>query len=215
MKSLTPVQRCLFAAVFLMGIQVGSTSLNSWTRFDDVSDIPSMYFGPQGRTLSGRVASVSDGDTIRLYHTPTRFHASKLSKQQKLSEHTLPIRLCTIDTPETPKFGKPGQPFGKEAKERLQSLIGNKRIKVRLLSKDQYGRAVAQVFVPSWFRRRCADEILLKEGLAEVYQGMGAVYGPRGKDAYLALEASAQEEKKGIWSQKKRESAAEYKRRTG
>lgn len=211
-KSLTYIQQGMVVSAFLAGIKIGKME-TSFKRYCDVSDIPSRYFGAKAPCMSGRVASVSDGDTLRIYHTPTRFHTSKLLKTQKLSEHTLPIRVCTIDTPETEKFGKPGQPFGKEAKAELQRLVENKRVKVRLLSKDQYGRAVGQVFAPRWFSRQCVDEILLKAGLAEVYQGMGAVYGPRGKEYYLALEDKARKARKGIWSQSKRESAADYKKR--
>jgi len=84
---------------------------------------------------------------------------------------------------------------------------------------DQYGRAVAEVFVTTWKwffwrQREYVDEYMLKAGLAEVYQGGGAVYGPRGREAYLQLEADAQSKKVGMWSQgKQRESAADYKRR--
>jgi endonuclease YncB( thermonuclease family) len=107
-----------------------------------------------------------------------RFHSSKLTKKQKISEYALPIRVCTIDTPETAKFGKTGQPFGEEAKSYLSSLIENKTIRIRLLQKDQYGRAVAQVQKPVplfqkifWFfmKPKYVDELLLKQGLAEVY----------------------------------------------
>ena len=60
-----------------------------------------------------------------------------------------------------------------------------------------------------------SDEHMLQAGLAEVYQGGGAVYGPRGKDAYLEMQQTARQEKVGIWSQgRKRESAAAYKART-
>jgi endonuclease YncB( thermonuclease family) len=58
------------------------------------------------------------------------------------------------------------------------------------------------------------DERMLKEGLAEVYVGGGAVYGPKRKEAYIEMEDKAKKARKGIWSSKKRESAAEYKRRT-
>lgn len=222
LKQLTPLQKALFVGIFAQGIFIGrKSSSGSWQRFTQAVDIPSIYFGPKAPLLKGRVVSVSDGDTFRFYHRPTIFHSSKIEtktkdknkkkKVPKMSEIAMPIRICTIDTPETSKFGKPGQPFGIEAKEKLMEYIDGKMIRIRLLQKDQYGRAVAQVFAR---RRKCVDELLLKEGLAEVYQGMGAVYGPLGKEAYLQMEQEAQMKKIGIWSQKKRESAAEYKRRT-
>ncbi len=218
-NNLNSNQRFMMMGVLVFGVYIGR-SLSSLTlsRFTNVADIPTKFFGPSAPYLTGRAVSISDGDTFRFYHTPTPFHQSTLNKKkQRLSDHTLLIRICTIDAPETSKFGKPGQPFGEEAKKELQRLIENQIIQVRLLSKDQYGRAVGQAFVPQRLlvqKRKGVDEILLRAGLAEVYQGMGAVYGPKGKEEYLRLEAEARKAKKGIWSTSKRESAAEYKRRT-
>jgi endonuclease YncB( thermonuclease family) len=128
----------------------------------------------------------------------------------------MPIRICTIDTPETPKFGKPGQPFGQEAKQALSDLVTGKTIRVGILQMDQYGRAVADVQVPRGLFRKPlhVDAHMLEQGWAEVYTGGGAVYGPQGLDAYMELQEEAKSNKRGIWSKGKRESAAEYKRRT-
>jgi micrococcal nuclease len=183
-------------------------------RITNVTDIPSSDLGSASPWLKGRVITVSDGDTLRFLHVPSIFHSSQLDPDVKLSEQTLAIRICTIDTPETAKFGKPGQPFGEDAKAYLSDLVLEKKCRVQLLTKDQYGRAVGQVQKPGWFGFKYADEYMLKAGLAEVYLGSGAVYGHRGKDAYLALKEKAKESKKGMWSQKNRESASEFKART-
>jgi endonuclease YncB( thermonuclease family) len=160
--------------------------------------------------------TVSDGDTIRFLHTPTPWHPKALRKGEKASELAMPIRICTIDTPETPKFGKPGQPFGMEAKQALTDLVTGKPIRVGILQMDQYGRAVADVQVPRGpFRKPLhVDAYMLQHGWAEVYTGGGAVYGPEGLDTYIGLQEEAKSKKLGIWSKGKRESAAEYKRRT-
>jgi micrococcal nuclease len=250
-QELSHIQKGMLLAVFLLGLQLGRASRLFWKRYTNAVDIPSVYYGPKAPYLKGRVLSVSDGDTIRFLHVPTIFHRSRISENDnngdkkkikkkqrlKVSEIALPIRVCTIDTPETAKFGKSGQPFGQEAKEYLASLVQDKMVRIRLLQKDQYGRAVAQVEKPGilqnfhflvkvlllpllllWQRfvqpPPCVDELLLRKGLAEVYQGMGAVYGPLGKEKYLRLQEEAQQQKLGIWSLKNRESAADYKRRT-
>ena len=86
-----------------------------------------------------------------------------------------------------------------------------------MLHKDQYGRGVAEVFVRGKALRRpiYADEHLLKLGMAEVYRGGGAVYGPKGLETYNVLEQTAQAHHVGMWSQgAQRESAADYKKRT-
>mmetsp|Transcript_5868 Transcript_5868/g.8301 ORF Transcript_5868/g.8301 Transcript_5868/m.8301 type:complete len:340 (-) Transcript_5868:36-1055(-) len=216
--NLSTIQSTILIVTFLIGIQVGKTR-PFWKRMTNVMDIPSNYFGPKAPILKGRVVSFSDGDTIRFLHVPTWFHPKEIrkSKKEKASEIAMPIRLCTYDTPETAKFGKPGQPFGEEAKAHLKKLLGatpKDVVKIRLLQKDQYGRAVAQVFKGRWPFRQYMDEQMLQAGLAEVYQGMGAVYGPRGKEEYLNMEQQARDSKLGIWSQKNRESAAEFKKRT-
>ena len=200
------------SASFLLGFKVGRVR-PFWQRLTSVQDIPSSYFGPTASMLRGKVVTVSDGDTFRFLHTPTIFHFSRIPKGEKISSVALPIRLCTIDTPETAKFGKPGQPFGDDAKQKLHDLMQNKRVSIRLLHKDQFGRAVAEVRTGIWPFYKYLDEQMLRFGLAEVYQGGGAVYGYRGKKAYLAFEEKARSNKLGVWSQKERESAAAFKAR--
>jgi len=209
---------------FFIGLKVGRFQ-NPWKRFTSIQDIPSHYFSPTAPYLRGRVISVSDGDTIRFLHTPSTIFfplsSSTLQKDEKLSDVTLPIRICTIDTPETAKFGKEGQPFGKEAKEYLSTMIENKIVYCQLLQKDQYGRGVAQVkfstmpflglLNPYYYY---VDERMLQAGLAEVYLGGGAVYGRKGKQVYLEMMEDAKVQKKGMWSLgEEGESPAAYKAR--
>lgn len=231
LTELTPARTALIGASFIVGFALGRVR-PFWKRYQSVMDIPLSRFGPSAPALRGRAVSVTDGDTIRFLHRPTWLHPMEVNgakkkqhgksrtrrgakkKKERMSDVTLAIRLCSIDTPETAKFGKSGQPFGVEAKEHLKGLLSEKTVKVRLLHRDQYGRAVGEVYTGRWPLRRYADEEMLKAGLAEVYQGSGAVYGPRGKEDYLEMESMAKKKKIGIWSLEKRESAAEYKRRT-
>lgn len=212
-KELSKFQKALLATTFVAGYMCGKTK-PFWKRYTSIMDMPGRMFGTDAPVLRGRAIRVSDGDTIRFLHAPMWTSPVALKKGEKASEICLPIRMCTYDTPETAKFGKKGQPFGPEAKEHLQGLLENKRISVRLLQKDQYGRGVGQVYTGRLFFKKHVDEEMLQAGLAEVYEGGGAVYGPKGKDGYLAIQDAAKENKVGIWSQKNRESAAEYKKRT-
>jgi micrococcal nuclease len=200
---------------FLMGVRVGRVR-PVWRAYRDVTEISNSAIGPDSPFLHGRAVRISDGDTIRFWHTPsTMFSAKSPPKDAKVSQVALPIRICTIDTPETAKFGKSGQPFGLDAKEYLSGLLEHRNIQVQILTKDQYGRAVAQVRTGFWPFYKYADQKMLQAGLAEVYRGGGAVYGDKGLEAYSAMETKAQGKKKGMWSQgDKRESAAEYKART-
>jgi micrococcal nuclease len=197
-------------ASFILGLRLGR-SQPPWRRITSVNNVTSKMIGEQSPWLRGRVVTVTDGDTLRFWHTPTWLHSS--TPMGKTSEVCLAIRICTIDTPETAKFGKPGQPFGDEAKEYLSGTILDKTIFIQILQKDQYGRAVASVCYRGWLGSTYMDEAMLRAGLAEVYLGSGAVYGPKGKDAYLQLQEAAKKKKKGMWSQDHRESASEFKAR--
>lgn len=196
-------------ATFLLGFRVGRVR-PVWRAVTSLQDLSSADIGASTAWMRGTVVSVSDGDTIRFLHRPTIFHSSSNFDKR----HRLALRLCTIDTPETAKFGKPGQAFGEEAKEHLKSLCLDQTVRVKILQIDQYGRGVAQVVRPGWIWNTYLDEAMLKAGLAEVYQGSGAVYGSMGKEAYLQIMEKAKSKGIGVWSDPDRESAAEYKRRT-
>ncbi|KAJ1619354.1 hypothetical protein T492DRAFT_1086281 [Pavlovales sp. CCMP2436] len=204
----------LFTAATLLGIRLGRVR-PFWRRWSSVHDIPASAFGDKAPLIRGRVVRVADGDTIRLLHTPTWFSKSRLSQGDIHTGTSLQLRLCTVDAPETAHFGKPAQPFGEDAKAFVEGKLLDRMVSVRLLMKDQYGRAVASVVRNRWPFRSHISEELLRAGLAEVYRGGGAVYGPAGKAHYIALEAKAKHSRRGMWAQKgKIESAAEFKART-
>lgn len=198
---------------FVAGIWVGlllPKLRQPFRRFSTVDDIPLKYFHEE-RQLRAVGVSFSDGDTFRARHVPLWRGAGAFSG--RASEHTLQVRLAAIDTPETAKFGNPGQPFGDEAKKWLANALEGKKLTLTLLHKDQYSRAVCMVEYGRWPFRKNASEEILKVGLANVYRQAGAVYGGR-QDNFERLEAQAQKKKLGIWSQgKKFESSGEYKAR--
>jgi endonuclease YncB( thermonuclease family) len=197
------------AASFLVGLRLGRIR-PVWRAVTSLQDLASTDIGSQAPWMRGTVVSVSDGDTIRFLHRPTWLHSATTFEKS----HRLALRLCTIDTPETAKFGKEGQPWGPEAKEHLKKLCAEQTVRVKILQIDQYGRGVAEVIKPGWLWNTHLDEAMLKAGLAEVYQGSGAVYGRLGKENYLQIMEKARQRKIGIWSDPNRETAAEYKHRT-
>lgn len=77
-------------------------------------------------TLSCRVISVTDGDTIRCLD----------SSQQQYR-----IRFAGIDAPESK------QAFGKQAKQTLSSMIYQKNVKIDVSSTDRYGRSIGTVYL--------------------------------------------------------------------
>jgi micrococcal nuclease len=94
---------------------------------------------------SGKVAGITDGDTITVLH-------SKTLKDVK-------IRLYGIDTPEK------AQAFGKKAKQFTSKMVYGKVVEVEVMDTDRYGRTVALVAV----NKQILNEELLKAGYAWVY----------------------------------------------
>ena len=87
-------------------------------------------------------------------------------------------------------------------------------MKLKLLQRDQYGRAVALVLIPKFFiLKQDVSLKLLDEGLAVVYRGRDACYGSEeNKKLYNITELEAKRSKNGIWSQSKIETPGDYKK---
>jgi endonuclease YncB( thermonuclease family) len=74
--------------------------------------------------LSGRVVSVSDGDSITVLDSSMKQHK---------------VRLAGIDAPER------SQPFGQVSKRALSDLVFDRWVTVDTDKVDRYGRAVGKV----------------------------------------------------------------------
>ncbi len=111
-----------------------------------------------------------------------------------------------MDCPELQKKSTdpPSQPFAQEAKEYTTQLVLGKRVKVTLLSKDQYGRAIGKVETPRpvvpFLKSKDISMELVRNGLATIYTGRGAEYVGN-KDVLQQMETEARKRKRGIWSQ--------------
>ncbi len=78
------------------------------------------------QTSSGRVVSVTDGDTVRVLDAANVQHK---------------VRLDGIDAPER------GQPFGTVARDRLAALVMGKAVKVHNDGRDKWGRTLGRIEV--------------------------------------------------------------------
>jgi micrococcal nuclease len=96
-------------------------------------------------TITGKVISVNDGDTLTISDT--------IKKHYK-------IRLLFIDTPELK------QPHGKQAKAFLSNLVLNKQVTITWTKKDRYKRILGIVTIGAI---NCNEE-LLKAGMAWHYK---------------------------------------------
>ncbi|TNY17024.1 hypothetical protein DMC30DRAFT_370370 [Rhodotorula diobovata] len=167
--------------------------------------------------IRGTVTSVGDADGFRLFHRP---HLRPWIRPPRgkggLKGQTLSVRLAGVDAPEMAHFGKEAQPFSGEAFDLLTRLCAGKRVQVELFQKDRYGRVVGMAYVRPfpYLVRRNVSEVLLRSGLAVVYEQSGAVHGGH-LARFRSLEAAARARRVGMWSQAdgELESPARYKAR--
>jgi len=74
------------------------------------------------------------------------------------------IRLACIDTPELK--GKKADPIkAKEAKDFLNNFIANQKVFIRRITKDRYGRTVAELIKD----KTNIQQLLVQKNLAKVY----------------------------------------------
>lgn len=149
-------------------------------------------------TIVGKCVSVGDADGFRVYHTPGpilyrhlmysnikkgSINGQSSGKGNSFNTQTISVRLAGADAPESSHFGKPSQPFSKEAKEELESLVLGKEVWCQMAHIDQYQRLVATPYVwrsPYIFGRTNVSLRLVEKGLATVYSQAGAAYGTAG-----------------------------------
>lgn len=126
-----------------------------------------------------KIVHVDDGDTV-VALTP--------DKQQ------VKVRLANIDAPETGHGAcRPGQPFGRNAGDRLAELVKGKEVGLRCTGHDRYGRAICDVVLGD----TTANRILVQEGYAWANRARREYV--RDREVY-ALEAQARAAKVGLWS---------------
>ena len=75
------------------------------------------------------------------------------------------VRLACIDTPEL--RGKSAEPIpAKAARDYLRGLVVDKKVRIRRITKDRYGRTVAELFVGE----TNVQQEMVASGHAEIYR---------------------------------------------
>ena len=75
------------------------------------------------------------------------------------------IRLACIDTPEL-KDKKADPIAAKEARDFLNNLVTNEEVSIRRITKDRYGRTVAELFKNDIN----VQELIVKKGYGKIYE---------------------------------------------
>ncbi len=125
-------------------------------------------------TITGRVVSIADGDTI------TVLDAAKVQHK---------IRLSGIDAPEKK------QPFGNRSKESLSELAFDKTVNVETTKRDKYGRQIGKVLVNG----QDVNLVQVERGMAWFYRQYQREQSPNDQRLYEAAEDAARAGKRGLW----------------
>lgn len=139
------------------------------------------------QTTPATVVSVGDGDTLR----------------SRAAGQVTTIRLSCVDSPERTQ-----SPWGQQSTSRLKQLLPpGKPVQVRTITRDRYGRIVAELYIG----KQSANLQMVKEGQAVVYRqylsGCAAT-----KDQYLQAEAQAKKQRLGFWNQQSPVMPWDYRR---
>jgi micrococcal nuclease len=136
--------------------------------------------GPSSRQGPYRVASISDGDTIRV----------------TIDAKNTTVRLVGIDTPEVRAPGKPVQCYARQASAHTKRLAASSLVYLeadgRSDDRDRYGRLLRYVYLTDG---RMLQEELLREGSAFMYPN----FPFDRQQAFAALQSEAQTGKVGVW----------------
>ena len=128
-------------------------------------------------TQTARVLRVKDGDTLEV--------------QSPGATEAFAARLACIDAPERSQ-----EPWGTLATERLQELAADKEVALQEVDRDRYGRSIVLLYNGD----EPTNLQLVREGLAIVYRKYLENCGELA-DVLLAAEATARNEKRGVWSE--------------
>lgn len=128
------------------------------------------------QTITGRVVSVADGDTLTVLDADSWQHR---------------IRLAEIDAPEIGHGrNKPGQPYGQNSREALASLCLQQPASVEVIDTDRYKRTVGRVVCDG----KDANLIQVQTGMAWAYQRYNR------RPAITQAENLARTARRGLWA---------------
>jgi endonuclease YncB( thermonuclease family) len=134
--------------------------------------------------FTGKVVSVTDGDTIKVLDSSNTQHK---------------VRLTGIDAPER------GQPFGTASKDSLASMVAGKEVVVESSKNDRYGRVLGKVWVqpsdcPTCGKTLDASHAQILEGMAWWYRYYAKEQSPEDRGRYESAEDKAKARKWGLWA---------------
>lgn len=130
--------------------------------------------------ITGKVVKVSDGDSFFL----------------RAGKKTYRVRMFGIDAPEL------HQDHGDICKKYLEDMILKKKVNIKVITEDKYGRKIGKVF----YKNKDINLEMLKSGHAWFYE----FYAKKNKK-YAKSYKYAKENKLGIWKYENLENPRDYR----
>ncbi len=168
--SSTPASLTLFA--FALVLAVSCSRRDSQLNSKPPPSRETINSGPQ--TLTGRVVSIADGDTVTVLDSSDTQHR---------------IRLAGIDAPET------HQVFGEQSRLSLSEMILGKDVSVNYQKIDQYGRLVGKILLDG----KDINLEQVKAGMAWHYKEYQREQTPEDRELYARAEDEARAARRGLW----------------
>lgn len=107
------------------------------------------------------------------------------------------VRMIGVDTPETHKPNTPVQCYGPAASAYTKNLIGNQRVRLEAdptnQNRDRYDRLLRYVYLPD-------GRLVARELIANGYGFAYTLFPFQKAEDFVATEATAKEQAKGLWA---------------
>ena len=132
--------------------------------------VPQPGHAVPGSTFEAKVIGVTDGDSLKVLR----------------GRESIRIRLEGVDCPEM----RPPQPYCRKAKTFISQRAFNRKVRVRVITTDKYGRKVCRVEVDG----QDLSVELLRAGLAWHSKRYNQ------EPALASLQAEARARKRGLWA---------------
>jgi endonuclease YncB( thermonuclease family) len=142
----------------------------------------------QAQTITGKIVSVSDGDTVTLLDS---------------SNTQYKIRLAGVDSPEKK------QAYGNKSKENLSNLVFGKTVDAECSKKDRYQRLICKIIVDGID----ANLQQIKDGFAWHYKAYQKEQSATDRQVYADAEEVAREARKGLWVEAEPQAPWEFRKK--
>ena len=191
-KALKPILSILFISLILIINALSKTNtshrnqpvpnITSPAPITNISPSPTPQIDNQNNNETFNVVSITDGDTFKVH----------------IDGKTETVRIVGINTPETVDPRKKPECFGREASDKLKSLLTGQKVELEIdktqSNRDKYGRLLRFVKLDG----KDVGLQMIQEGYA--YESLYSSVPHKYYTQYVQAQKSAQSNKVGLWA---------------